>query len=192
MHQHIHTFYQTRAMQTTREFRLFLQFHERVEQMGFIPLASEKKVYDPKLNLTGVIDMLYVHKNNMRATTPRSSVESGLRQPRSEGEPLRVWLVDWKRSKDVKYEGYDGQCGFPPLDQLQDCNYEHWGMQQNLYKWLLEGSAHARNEQQGGGYLVVMMSVVVLHPEKQMFSIHHIPDRQDLVYKMLQTLETQA
>lgn len=164
MHEDIENFYKNGALKTTREFRLFLQFHQRVEQLGYVPLASEKKIYDSELHLAGVIDMLYIHKDNLRI------------------RPSKVWLIDWKRSKEIKTTGFEGRCGFPPLDCLQDCNMEHYTMQMNTYKYMLE-----RNDQ----YRVAMMSVVVLHPEQQVYSIHHCRERQDLVYKMLKSIGLQ-
>ena len=160
MHDDIHKFYtEQRTRSATKEFKLFLSFHERVEQLGYVPFASEKKLYDPEHKLAGAVDMLYIHKNDLRT------------------QPSKLWLIDWKRTKQIKFTGFEGRVGQYPLEKLQDCNYEHYTMQLNLYKRMLEKQY---------GYKIVMMSIVVLHPDNQAYQIHHCKNRQDLTYKMLE------
>ena len=45
-------------------------------------------------------------------------------------------IGDWKRSKEIKYTGYD--FGKHPFSHLQDCNYTHYCLQLNLYRIILE------------------------------------------------------
>lgn len=159
VHELIDLFYKTGERHSTcREFRLFLQFHSMVEKLGYIPFASEKKVFHQDLLLAGRVDMLYMHKDQKDA--PKK----------------KLWLVDWKRCKSIHTTGYNDRTGLPPLDGLPDCNYQHYTMQLNVYKYLLK-NIH--------GYEVNMMSLVVLHPEQTVYSLYHVPDRQDLVHKML-------
>ncbi|CAH6420340.1 Hypothetical protein POVR2_LOCUS129 [uncultured virus] len=167
MHDDIHKFYTEGTRARSREFKLFLTFHKRVEQLGYVPFSSEKKLYDPEYKLAGVADMLYIHKNDLR-TQPSSNARS---------VATKLWLIDWKRTKQIKFIGFDGRVGQYPLEKLQDCNYEHYTMQLNLYKRMLEKQC---------GYKIVMMSIVVLHPDNQAYEIHHCRDRQDLAYKMLE------
>ena len=47
--------------------------------------------------------------------------------------------MDWKRSEKLpsKYNSY-GKYMAHPIDKIQDCQGEHYRLQLNMYKWILE------------------------------------------------------
>lgn len=51
-----------------------------------------------------------------------------------------VDIEDYKTYKEpIKKKGFRGQTMLPPLQNLQDCNYVHAGLQLMIYGWILEG-----------------------------------------------------
>jgi ATP-dependent exoDNAse (exonuclease V) beta subunit len=48
----------------------------------------------------------------------------------------RIVIVDWKRSKEIRrHNRY--QRMLPPVEHLDDCNYWHYALQLNLYRYVL-------------------------------------------------------
>lgn len=70
-------------------------------------------------------------------------------------------LVDYKRCKQIKERSNDGnpnfpaQYGYPPLDDVEDCNYNHYTLQLNLARKIVE---------QTYGWRVSKMYIVNVHP----------------------------
>ena len=82
---------------------------------------------------------------------------------------------DWKRSKKINKWGF-GKWGKGPARELADCNWSHYCLQQNLYKFFLE-------EKCGVG--VKDMAIVVFHSSNKTFQEHTIPDMSSVVNAML-------
>jgi len=68
-------------------------------------------------------------------------------------------LVDWKRSKELKREGYGGKMMEEPFSMLPDSNLGHYELQLNLYKMLLLRNYH------DVVHNVSKMLIVILHPD---------------------------
>jgi hypothetical protein len=64
-------------------------------------------------------------------------------------------IYDWKRSKEIKAENRF-QTGLGPLAHLPDCNYWHYSLQLNVYRWILETLY---------GLDVAEMYLLILHPD---------------------------
>ena len=65
-------------------------------------------------------------------------------------------IVDWKRSKEIKYKNYNNEyCKFP-INNLQSCNFNQYSLQLNLYRYILENVYKKK---------VSEMFLIVLHPE---------------------------
>ena len=97
------------------------------------PYRSEWEVWTSSdIKLCGSIDMVFRRK--------------------SDGKFV---IYDWKRSKEIKAENPFGN-GLAPLDHLPDCNYWHYTMQLNIYKWILEKYY---------GLEVDGLYLVILHPD---------------------------
>mmetsp|Transcript_18331 Transcript_18331/g.57669 ORF Transcript_18331/g.57669 Transcript_18331/m.57669 type:complete len:334 (+) Transcript_18331:80-1081(+) len=96
------------------EFLQFLDFElEVLRERGLRPWRSELSIFHCGLRLAGQCDLLCLDADG------------------------RVVVVDWKRSKDVARS-----CRFRrmllPLVGLDDCNYNHYALQLNLYRYVLE------------------------------------------------------
>lgn len=91
---------------------------------NLIPFRTEMRMRTGRdLRVTGTADLLAIKNDH-----PPPSDTDGV---------LTLHMIDWKFSKgiqkDNKYENGSGPC-----TTLPNCNYSHYLLQQNLYKWLLE------------------------------------------------------
>lgn len=126
---------------TSREARLHLEFDVQLERTTRrIKYQSEKTVADPEMQIVGTIDALYCDKDNHD----------------------NLYIYDWKRCKaltkpeDIYWERRYGTV--PLTAMLEDCNFNHYSIQLNTYKTILE-----RNY----GKRVLGMYLVVLHPQQE-------------------------
>ena len=92
------------------QFDEFIAFQEAT---GLVPIRTEWYIYDEDTRIAGYIDMLFMNS--------KGGYE----------------IYDWKRVKEIK------KTGFTPLKHsalchLGDCNYWHYTIQLNLYKYILE------------------------------------------------------
>ena len=98
--------------------------------------------------------------------------------------PVRdmLYLVDWKRSEKLqdKYQGY-GKYMRPPLHQLSDCQGEHYRLQLNIYRWILE-------KYYGVGVAAMKVVCVCVHPRYLPDGfVDEVPDLQDHVTCLMQS-----
>ena len=89
-------------------------------------------------------------------------------------------IYDWKRSKDIK-EFNDFNKGIRICNDLDDCNYNHYCLQLNIYKKILEDH-YAKP--------VSEMFFVQLHPKFDSYNIYPVPDMSDKVDQMFNALTT--
>lgn len=68
-------------------------------------IAAEKILFSPRCLVAGTVDLMM-----------------------SEGNTL--WIIDYKTNKRIRTDGFN--TGFPPLEHLTDCNFEHYSMQLSL------------------------------------------------------------
>ena len=64
-------------------------------------------------------------------------------------------ILDWKRSKEIKKNNI-WQKGFDIFNHLDDCNYNHYTLQLNIYRHILETKYNKQ---------VVAMYLVICHPD---------------------------
>ncbi len=120
-----------------KEFQYFLNFvHDRSVE----PYRTEWRIYCKHLKVAGTID--FIAKNGANYD-----------------------IYDWKRS-DKLYEDNPFQNGLGGLSHLQDTRLNHYNIQQNLYKWILE------NEY---GITIGNMYLVVLHHSYDNYRIIEVP-----------------
>ena len=148
MHEQIEDFFNGRMVEIpdTPEFRLFLEwwreFSEKYPQ--YQPGRTEWTLYDEDWMVSGSIDFALF------------------------GPDGEVIIVDWKRTQEIKYSN-DFTKGFAPLNHLDDCNYVHYGLQQNGYRYMVE----TKYDRQ-----VVGMYLVVCHPKQDHYQMIELPDLQ--------------
>jgi hypothetical protein len=98
------------------------------------PYRTEWEVWSEEHKLAGSIDMIYKKK--------------------SDGT---IVIYDWKRSKDIKTSN-DWENGYAPVSHLPNCNYWHYTLQLNVYKWFLETFY---------GCVVSDLYLIILHPDNK-------------------------
>jgi hypothetical protein len=87
-------------------------------------------------------------------------------------------LFDWKRSKEIKKENYYTnryedvihKKMYKPFNNLDDCNFNHYSLQLNFYRHVLETLY---------GKTIKTMRLVILHPNQENW-VEHLVDRIDL------------
>lgn len=136
----------------TKEFKMFLEFWEDflTNNPGCKIYRTEWLVYDEDIPLSGSIDCTVI--------TP-------------EGKYI---LIDWKRSKEIKMNNR-WQRGKGPCSDLDDCNYNHYTLQLNVYRHILETKY---------GGTVEEMALAVFHPDYDGYSTYPIDRREDLIEKI--------
>ena len=120
-------------------FQQFLKDHKHLT-----PYRSEWRVWDENLKIAGTIDMVFLD--------PKTG---------------QVCIYDWKRSKEIKTSNRYQRAQTPELSHMDDCNYSHYTLQLNLYKFILE-----RNY----GLHVQEMYLICLHPNHSNYQKWPVPD----------------
>lgn len=115
----------------TPEWRYFMNFWQE-HGADLEPYRTEWEVWSAEHKLAGSIDMVFRRK--------------------SDGKYL---IYDWKRSKDIKTDN-SFQSGLGPVSHLPDCNYWHYSLQLNVYRWILENLY---------GLDIADMYLLILHPD---------------------------
>ena len=138
----------------------FLSFHEEYAAANdYVPYRTEWCVFDEEHKLAGSIDMVYARA--------RGGGEGG---GGGGGEEEELAIFDWKRTKELKRRGF--RCGRGALSGLPDCNFWHYAMQLNTYRWIL---------QRRYGKRVTRLALVVLHPNQASYRVVEVPLLDDLV-----------
>lgn len=121
---------------------------------GGYKLFTEFLVYSEKYSLSGTMDLLIVNTRH------------------------EAIILDWKRSKEIKREN-KYQSGYDQFRDLGDCNYNHYSIQLNIYRQLLE-----LDENTDYKLKVVKMYMVVLEPGKEGVDEYEIQKRDIQLHKL--------
>ena len=93
-------------------------------------------------------------------------------------------LYDWKRSKEIKRTNdYKRKYSTKPndLNYLEDVNFNHYSLQLNLYKYILE----CFQKQRIHNCHVKDLYLVVFHPEHANYLIVHVPCMKEEILKII-------
>ena len=113
MHEVIEDYYNGKVYECDKpEYAFFQQFLADHEHLT--PYRTEMRVYDETLGLCGSIDMLFLNPDQTLS------------------------IYDWKFSKEIQYTNDYGKTGFGPARELDDCNVNHYSLQLNIYRTILE------------------------------------------------------
>jgi ATP-dependent exoDNAse (exonuclease V) beta subunit len=95
---------------------IFKQIETVVKRMKERPYdyESEKIIFDPVINVAGTVDL--IGKN------------------RETGEYV---MMDWKTNKRIRKENEYGDTFLSPIDDLQDCEFNLYGLQLAMYEHIL-------------------------------------------------------
>ncbi len=149
LHKDIERFYNKETVENdSLEFKHFLDFHK--ENSDLKPYRTEWEVFDEDHKLAGSIDCVFELNGEYH-------------------------IFDWKRTKEIKENNKYGE-GKYPLSHLPDCNYWHYSLQLNIYKYILENKY---------GLKIGELKLVVLHPEKTKYELVKAVDLQDEIKLML-------
>ena len=118
------------------------------------PFRTEWMIYSNDLGIAGSIDMIFRSKLN-------------------EHEYI---IYDWKRSKEIKFENKYTR-GKGPAVTLDDCNYIHYSLQLNMYKYILENYY---------GMKIKSLHLLVLHPNHENYLQIDVPFMDNYVDKLIQ------
>jgi len=136
----------------TVEWKYFMNFWNDVKD-DLVPYRSEWEVWMKEYLLCGSIDMVFFSKK------------------------LNGYVIyDWKRSKEIKTKN-DFGTGYGPVKHLPDCNYWHYTLQLNIYKYFLERYY---------GLNVVDLCLVILHPDNKNYRLIRLNILEEEVEDMIQ------
>lgn len=114
LHEDIEKYYNNITVENdTQEFKYFLNFFNDFKNQ-LEPYRTEWYIFYDILKLSGSIDIVF--KNNDGTLS----------------------IGDWKRSKNIYYNSFSNEKGKFPINHLDDCNYNHYSLQLNMYKIILE------------------------------------------------------
>ena len=135
----------------TREYHHFEQFYKDHQHLR--PFKTEWRIFDEELKIAGSIDMIYHDPEKKNS----------------------IYIYDWKRSKEIKYKNYF-QKGLKPIQYIDDCNYQHYILQLNVYKYIIEKNY---------GLKVTELAIVVFHPNNDSYCKLIIESKNDEIQKII-------
>ena len=132
LHADIENFYnQIKVENDSLEFQYFRKFVSDFPEL--VPYRTEWMVYDDTIKLTGSIDMVFENPDGT------------------------LQIYDWKRSKGIEYESFGNKCSITPcLSHLPDTNFNHYSLQLNIYRKILQDKYDK---------IVSKLCLVILHPD---------------------------
>ena len=140
------------SVKLTKEWKFFEIFWADCGG-DLVPYRMEWEVFSPEHRLAGSIDAIFYRP--------------------SDGKYV---IYDWKRSKQIKSDN-EHEKGYYPLDHLPNCNYWHYSLQLNIYKWFLETFY---------GLEVADLYLIILHPDNKNYRRLRLNFLPDEVQAMLQ------
>ena len=133
----------------TKEWKQFQMF-EKSRDKTMLPFRTEWMIYDTELRVAGSMDMVFKNSDGTFS------------------------IYDWKRSKAIKIK--NSKKGNFPLQHVADCNYMHYALQLNLYKYILENNYDVK---------ISSLVLIVCHPVQNGFKKIVCPDMQEEIKDML-------
>lgn len=155
LHAQIEAFYNAQPLETSdtisTEYSFFLKFNEEhVIPNNMKPYRTEWYIFHEQFKIAGSIDMVFELPNGNLA------------------------IYDWKRSKKIDYK--NSSKAKVPIKHVDDCNFYHYSLQLNLYRFILE----KRYEK-----IVEKLCLVFLHPINASYILVDVPDLQNEISLML-------
>ena len=121
---------------------------------GYEVIGVELIIFSLNLGLSGTIDLL-------------------LKKKRTVDEYL---ILDWKTNEKIDFDN-SWQHGFPPIEHLDDCDYEHYALQENIYERILIEENYFPNA-------IYKKVLVHIQPEGN-YKLYRVGDYQENVEAML-------
>lgn len=118
------------------------------------PYRTEWMIYDSDHDIAGSIDFVAINKKTGK-----------------------FWLLDWKRCTELRINSFKGKSGNGVCSDIEDCNGNHYQLQVNLYKYIIEKNY---------GIQIEHCIIVNLHPDKPNPEVLICVDLQDKIKQMIQ------
>jgi ATP-dependent exoDNAse (exonuclease V) beta subunit len=87
-------------------------------------------------------------------------------------------LIDYKTNKEIKYNSFGSKKMLYPIDNIEDCNYVHYCLQLNIYKYFIEKYA---------GINIKKTFIVYFDENKDNYEIIRIKNLKNEAIKLLET-----
>lgn len=159
MHKQIEDFFNGQEIEKplSKEFNQFYDFWQNftIDNPDWIPWRTEWIIYNEDINLAGSIDFL-------------------IKNPKTN----EYVILDWKRSKEIKMDNRF-QKGIGPFEGIPDCNYQHYCIQLNCYRKILETKYNIN---------VKAMFLLVCHPNKTEAEYIQVPKNDAVISALWQYL----
>ena len=163
LHSDIEMHFEHKTTNEKKEFLHFIRFKDKLKDLELY--RTEWRIFDDILMLAGTADTIFRKKDGTFV------------------------IYDWKRSKEIKKKGFPDfhtkvtQKGIGICEDIEDCNHQHYCLQLNLYKRILE-------EHYFGEGQVSEMYFVQLHPNFDNYNLYEVPNMQDKIDEMYNELMT--
>ena len=156
LHEDIERFFNNEDImnENSIEFLYFLDFWEEFKKVNpeYFPYRTEWIIYDEDSKIAGTIDCVLSDKDG------------------------NLIILDWKRSKEIRLKN-NYQKGYGPFEDMDDCNYNHYTIQLNIYRSILERKYNKK---------IIAMFIIVLHPKNSGFLMYEIKRKSmNNMYKFL-------
>lgn len=154
------------------EIQQFMRFYENfLVKRNMIPYRTEWRLRTTSdVRLVGTLDLICIDPDQDE-----------------EKKELRLILIDHKFSKEIKLEN-KYQRGLGVCAHLDDCNYAHYSLAMNSYKWILENFYHnvKYNDHVYPRVKVTSMYLDVFHNTHEDYQIFHVGDMQTTIEHMIE------
>lgn len=157
LHTDIENYFDSGIIPDKPEFEHFLNFYN-AHLSSLMPYRTEWRIFDDVIYVAGTADMIFRKSDGTYA------------------------IYDWKRSKKIEQvspENRFAKFGFGSCSSFTDCNYNHYSLQLNIYKKILE-DYYSKT--------VSEMYFVQLHPNFDSYNLYEVQNMQDTVDKMFNAL----
>jgi hypothetical protein len=159
LHKAIEDFFNKREINdenvvSSTEFQYFLNFIKDFPELK--PYRTEWEVFQEDHKIAGSIDMLF------------------------ENDDSTLTIYDWKRSKNIRMTNRFEKGKEFNTKHLDNCNFVHYSMQLNVYKYFLESKYSKK---------IRDMYILVLHPNNNNYKRYAIPDMQEDIRAILSPKE---
>ncbi len=157
MHLKIELYYEGKLQEhpNTHEFSLFLKFHEhfQIVNPGYSRYRTEWVIYDKFGKVAGSIDMTFINILG------------------------HIVIFDWKRVE--KLDDWYRKYGKGPLSHMKDTKFNHYVIQLNCYRHILETCYNK---------IIVGMYLGVFHPNNPGYIVREVPRMEEEINNIWATL----
>lgn len=123
---------------------------ELVEKIKPEIISTEMKMWDEDLGLAGTADLVMFKKD-------------------------KIYLVDWKVTKKISTEGYEGLKAKEPIGYMDDCNYNKYTLQLSMYAYILEKQGKKK-----------IKNLYLIHCTRDGVTILDVPYEIDIILRLIE------